>query len=582
MKNYGVKVTLVAAILAIASVYLTYIFCFQKKADTIIYDGSIITMEGAGDNPNYVVAVALRGDKIIFVGSQQDAFKYKNAQTKLIDLQGKTMLPGFIDPHIHHALAGSFYYMTNIRADEDWGLSEIKTKPVINHKSFMAELKKAEAALEDPQEWLVAFGYASYFHGKIGRDELEKISSTRPIILLQRSGHEAFLNGKALKEMGFTAENTRDNSMIDFSKGYFVESPVKEILLPKLLNVILSGDRWGKALRKSVEYLHNNGITTVADMLAVDGFNKEQITLFREIIDAPDIPFRTYMVAEPRLAFEQSGRKAAIKYIDEQSRKSGINLKYTKQVKLFVDGAFFAQLMRMKGGYTDGHQGEWITPPEELKEMAATFWQKEYPMHVHVNGDDGLDYILSVYDDLKKNYPNSTSRVTLHHLGYVRPDQIKKIKELGICGSLLPYYMRALGDIYSKHGLGAQKAEHISSAKTFVTQGVTISLHSDFPMAPSNPLFNAWVAVNRVGQISGKVLGPEERISVYQALRAITIDAAYTINLEDEIGSIKTGKKADFTILAENPLLVDPMRLKDIKVVGKIFNGKYYELKPNK
>jgi predicted amidohydrolase YtcJ len=345
-----------------------------------------------------------------------------------------------------------------------------------------------------------------------------------------------------------------------------------------MLQIILRGDRWERGLRKSVEYLHNNGITTVADMLAIDGFNPEQVRQFHEIIDAEDVPLRTYMVAEPRVAFEKSGADAAVAYIDSLPKKDGVNLKYLRAAKGFVDGAFFAQLMRMKGGYTDGHQGEWITPPEELKEIVTVFWNKGYPLHIHVNGDEGLDSILLTFSELKKKNPQSVSRVTFHHMGYARPDQIKKMKDLGICASILPYYLRALGDVYSTHGFGVERASHISSAATYLKNGIIVSLHSDFCMAPSNPLFSAWISVNRIGQISGKVLGPEERISVYDALRAITIDAAYTFGLENEIGSISAGKKADFTILAEDPLKTAPFRLKDIKIVAKVFNGRYYRL----
>jgi predicted amidohydrolase YtcJ len=546
------------------------------KADRIFHGGPIYTMEGPA--PCIAEAVAIRRDRILFAGTKKDAFGYRTGKTEVIDLKGETMFPGFIDPHIHHALAGAFYFLKNMRADEDWGLPGLKESPVIGHDEYLAALKQADAELKDPGEWLIVAGYASYFHGGIGRADLEKISSSRPIALFQRSGHEVFLNGMALETLGFTAGNTRGIGGIDFANGHFVEAPVIEILFPKMLQIILRGDRWERGLRKSVEYLHNNGITTVADMLAIDGFSGEQVRQFHEIIDAKDVPLRTYMVAEPRVAFEKGGADAALAHIDSLPKKDGVNLKYLRAAKGFVDGAFFAQLMRMKGGYTDGHQGEWITPPEELKEILTVFWRKGYPIHIHVNGDEGLDSILRTFAELKENYPQSASRVTFHHLGYARPDQIEKMKDLGICASILPYYLRALGDVYSTHGFGPERASHISSAATYLKNGIVISLHSDFCMAPSNPLFSAWISVNRIGQISGNVLGPGERISVYEALRAITIDAAYTFGTEDEIGSIRAGKKADFTILAEDPLKTDPLGLKDIRIVAKVFNGKYYRL----
>jgi predicted amidohydrolase YtcJ len=396
--------------------------------------------------------------------------------------------------------------------------------------------------------------------------------------MFQRSFHEAWLNAKALEKLGITAETAKQIPGIDLDNGHFVEDACINFLWPKLTDVILAGDRWKKSLGYGVEYLHQNGITTIMDPLAFDGLTKEQQEQFRAVFDAQDIPFRTYMVAEPRVVFEKGGAEAAIAYIDGLSKKDGVSLKYMKAVKGFVDGAFFAQLFKMKGGYADGHQGVWITPPDELKEIVTIFWNKGYPIHIHAQGDEGIESILQTFAELKKANPNSTSRVVFHHLGTPTLDQIKKMKELGIHASLLPYYLHALGDIYSTHGLTPQIAQHITPGASFFKEGIITSLHSDFFMAPSNPLYTAWCAATRIGAISGNVLGPEERLTIYQALQGITINAADTFGMENEIGSIKAGKKADFTILAEDPLRVDPIKLKDIKIVGKVFNGKYYEL----
>jgi predicted amidohydrolase YtcJ len=551
----------------------------KNPADKIFYGGSIITMEG--NIPQYVQAVATSADKIIFAGSQKDTFRYKGKQTELIDLKGRAMLPGFIDPHLHPAAIGFFYYATNIRADEDWHVSGLKNTQATTHDEFIEALKRAESQLKDPNEWLIVGGYAKYYHGDIGRVDLEKISSTRPVIMFQRSFHEAWLNTKALEKLNITSETVKQIPGIDLDNGHFVEDACINFLWPKLVGIILGGDRWKIGLEEGIQYLHENGITTIMDPLAFDGLTAEQQEQFKEVMDAKDIPFRTYMVAEPRLAFEKGGADVAVTYIDNLSKKDGVNIKYMKAAKGFVDGAFFAQLFRMKGGFTDGHQGVWITPPDELKQILTVFWNKGYPLHIHAQGDEGIESILKTITELKKENPGSTSRVVFHHLGYPTLDQIKKMKALGIHASILPYYLHALGDIYSTHGLTPEKAQHMTPGASFFKEGIITSLHSDFFMAPSNPLYTAWCAATRIGAISGKVLAPEERLTVFQALQGITINAADTFGMENEIGSIKAGKKADFTILAEDPLKVDPIRLKDIKIVGKVFNGKYYELNKN-
>jgi predicted amidohydrolase YtcJ len=549
----------------------------SRDAETVkmFFGGNIITMEGNG--PNYAEAVVIKGDAISFVGSKEDALRFKDGQTEIIDLAGKTMFPGFIDPHIHHA-ACLFFYVTNIRADDDWGLPGIQTAPVLGYENYLAKLKEADEQKKDPNEWLIVLGYASYYHGKISRDDLDKISLSRPIMLFQRSFHEAFLNSKALEILNFTRENNKDPN-IDIEQGRVVEEAVQAKLYPFLLPIILKGDNWRDCLTRSIEYLHMNGITAVADMMAIDGYTDEHRKVFREIIGGEDVPLRTYMVAEPRYAYQAGGNEAAIKFIDEGWKKDIGHLKYLKHVKIFADGAFFAQLMRIKGGYTDGHQGVWITPVDLQKKIAEIFWGKEYPIHVHVNGDEGLDVVLSMFEELQKINPKPKNKLIFHHLGYSRPDQMERMKKLNVCVSLLPYYIHALGDIYSKTGLGPEKAHYISRSGSCVKNGITISLHSDFFMCPSNPLFVAWCAVNRIGVLSKEVLGPEERITVHQALKAITIDAAYTFGMDNEIGSIKAGKRADFTILEENPYEVDPMRMKDIRVLAKVFNGRYFELR---
>lgn len=549
---------------------------YHAEGVKVFYGGTIITMEG--DGPRYAEAVVVRGDRIRFVGSRKDALRDQDQPTEVIDLKGKTMLPGFIDPHIHHVFSGTFYHLTTIWADEDWGLPGVHRTSVFGHENYLAKLKKAEEQLEDPNEWLIVAGYASYYHGQITRNDLDRISESRPIVLFQRSGHEAFVNTKGLHVLNITAENTKD-PQIDVNEGRFVEAATMVKLFPVLLTIILKGDKWRDGLTRSVEYLHMNGITAVADMMAVDGMSEEQRRMFREIIGGEDVPLRTYMVAEPRLAYETGGQEAAVKFIEEGRKKDCGHLRYLRQVKLFADGGFFAQLMRVKGGYTDGHQGVWITPVDLQREIVAVFWEKGYPIHVHVNGDEGLDVVLSIFEELQKTNPKPDNRVIFHHLGYSRPDQIKRMKSLNICASLLPYYLRALGDIYSKVGLGPERARYISRCGSFVKNGLITSLHSDFPMCPSNPLYLAWCAINRIGVLSNEVLGPEERITVHQAMRAITIDAAYTFGMEDELGSIQVGKKADFTILEENPYEVDPLRVKDIRILDKVFNGKYYQLR---
>jgi predicted amidohydrolase YtcJ len=191
---------------------------------------------------------------------------------------------------------------------------------------------------------------------------------------------------------------------------------------------------------------------------------------------------------------------------------------------------------------------------------------------VHTNGDLGMTVVLDVLEKLLKETPREDHRFTLHHAGYFTEEQAKRIGELDALVSAQPYYLYALGEKYAEVGLGPERAHYMVRLKSLLDNGVKVSLHSDFTMAPAEPLRLAWVAVNRLSA-SGEVLGPEERITVDQALRAITIDAAYAIRMEDEVGSIAPGKTADFTVLEQDPYEVPPTELKDIPIWGTVFEG---------
>ena len=180
---------------------------------------------------------------------------------------------------------------------------------------------------------------------------------------------------------------------------------------------------------------------------------------------------------------------------------------------------------------------------------------------------------LDALDACMKANPREDHRFTLEHLGLCWPQQMERAGKLGACVSANPFYLHSMGEKYSEVGVGVLRAKHISRLGAVVRNGMRLALHSDCLMAPCDPLLLAWCAVNRLG-LSGKVLGPDEKISVHEALEGITIDAAFVLRQDHELGSIKAGKKADFAILGADPYEVDPVALKDIDVWGVVFEGR--------
>nr|WP_051150183.1 amidohydrolase family protein [Reyranella massiliensis] len=245
----------------------------------------------------------------------------------------------------------------------------------------------------------------------------------------------------------------------------------------------------------------------------------------------------------------------------------------SKQIKLFADGAIYSQLMQVREPYLDGHKGAWMMDEEVFTRAFRIYWDAGYQIHIHVNGDAGLDRVLDTLEANLKRNPRSGHRTVLIHFAVSAPDQVARIKKLDAIVSANPYYVTALADQYGKVGLGPERADEMVRLGDVSRAGISWSLHADMPMAPIDPLFLMWCAVNRL-TFSGRVADPDQRVSAEEALRGVTIAAAYSLQLEKEIGTLEEGKLANMTVLAENPLKVDPVKIRDIAVWGTVVEGR--------
>lgn len=549
-------------------------------ATTIYHGGSILTMEG--EKPHYVETVVAKDDKIVFVGKKSSATK-KFPTAEQVDLQGKTLLPGFIDPHMHPIVGGMILQMQFV-APYEWNFPWGKAPAIRGRDAFFEAAKKAERALKDPNQTLFLWGYHELAHSQITRTDLDSISSTRPIVVVQFSEHEGYLNSAAIKKYDLDNEATRTDKQVDLNIGKFLEAGWFNQVMPKITPELMSPEAMASNFDKLRQLTQMGGVTTVGDMATgTTGALENEMKIYKDNYENDDTPFRFKLVIDmkamgPQYNFDYDKLRSVV---DGMSQYSSKHFYVDNTVKLFADGAFFAQNMQvLPPGYNDHHHGEWIMTPEMLKTGMDYWWKKGYSMHIHTNGSGGLEEVIKNVEQLKKTNPRNDVYVSIEHFGQSNAAQMPRLQKINGRVSANMYYLYSMSDVYAADDiLGKKRAAEfvrIGSAKKYK---VPYTFHSDFNMAPISPLLFVWIAANRV-TVNGNVMAPQEKISVYDGLRAVTYGGALNLRMENQIGTLKTGKKADFVILEENPLKVDPMKVKDIKVLGTVFEGKAFSLKP--
>lgn len=536
----------------------------------------IITLEPTAP---FATAVAVEDGRITAVGSLESLGDWLAKREHVVDrrFEDHVLLPGFIEPHLHPYIAGILLPMAFV-TPHDWTLPDRTVEGVRGRDAYLARIAELEAEL-DRSDWLWTWGFHHLYHGRLVRADLDAISSERPIVVWHRSFHEVILNSAALEALGVDEDTVGQDPQVELADGRFFEGGLQAVV-PALAPHLFSLRRYAGALRLARNILHAGGITTVSDgAFGTLDLDRELLALRFSSWNKGDTPFRTILLADGRSLGMLHGHDEARALIEELDERNTGRLRFrTEAVKLFADGAFFSQLMQLgPPGYLDGHEGEWLMEPEALLEAARPYWHAGFQIHVHVNGDAGVDAVLDVLDQLQRELPRDDHRYALHHFGYARADQIPRIARSGAIVSANPFYVWALADLYSEVGLGPERAHEMVRAGSLVRAGVRLSLHSDFTMAPAEPLRLAWVAANRI-TAEGNVVGPDERISLDAALRAITIDAAHLLRMEDEIGSIRVGKRADFTVLAQDPYEVPIDRLVEIPIWGTVFEGEPYPI----
>jgi len=544
---------------------------------TIFEAKSIITMEDALPRARFV---AIADGIILGVANDIESLSLwsKNSNVTVNrQFADQILMPGFVEPHIHPMQAILMLSIPFI-SPESWHLPHAQYPAASNDQDYRTLLEKELKRSNDPM--FISWGYHNLFHGPLNKEMLDEIAPDRPVVIWQRSFHEVIANSLALEQFGmgdkanFDAEVQATGANADhahFEQGTIGETALLlavEKMRPHLLTPVKIAD----GLRLFKTMLEQNGVTTTAD-LAFGNFAgaETEAGLFASVFKGPDSYARISLITVGHLI---QGDPDIWRQNMEQKFGINSNMLFPRRIKLFADGAFFAQYMQMNPpGYSDGHKGVWLTEPADLAVLNQRYWNAGWSIHTHVNGDKGLDTVFDIYTKLSARYGQD---YVLEHLGYSTETQNARIAQYGMMVSAQPNYIRILGDAYARSGLGPDRAAQMSRLGSLERKSVTLGLHSDFNMAPINPLYLAWVATNRT-TLEGNIKAPTERLSVGKAMRAITIDAARIIGMESEVGSIASGKKADFVVLEQDPFAANVNQLNEIAVKGIIFEGKVKE-----
>jgi predicted amidohydrolase YtcJ len=529
-------------------------------------------------------AVAVADGRIVSVGTVDSMEPWLRRHAHTIDdtFADRVLLPGFIDPHTHLRMSGTYMGLDYVGPIDSASPTGIRAglpsrDAVLNQlRSLAAEASTGPDGRPVP---VTVWGYdPATQEGHLDRDMLDRISDTVPLWVCAYAPHIVYANTPMIELTGVD-DDTDLHGLGRYPdgrlNGWFIESgAVGRAFRPVAAHVYAEGfgreavDRMGAVARAA-------GVTTTTDMVwGFEGFDEEWDD-HRTAIDEGTFPLRMLMVPfEPRLVAAYGDDM--LDYLASK-RAEGDDRLTTHGIKYVNDGSYPSMTLRLGfPGYLDGEVGlTGETPWEELFERMLPFWTAGIQIHSHANGDETVDMTLDLLERLLHHRPRFDHRFVIEHYCLSTPAQARRLAALGGAASVNAYFVRYRAQMHADAGFGPDRSEATARLGSLARAGATFALHSDFNLVvtPLSPLLVAEIAATRTGADGETVLAPGERIPVEHALRAITVDAAYILRQDHRIGSIEVGKLADFTVLADDPLEVAPTELGSIEVVDTILGG---------
>jgi predicted amidohydrolase YtcJ len=524
----------------------------------LVVTGTVLTVDDAQPTAE---ALAVADGRILAVGTRSDVAEFIGANTRTIDFGFGCVMPGFVEAHGHPLM-------------EALALSEriVDIRPVtVPGADDVVAAVRREAAGRGPT--------GAYLNGwdpllQSGLPEatltwLDDVAPDGPLVIIHNSGHKAYFNSHAAQLNGLSRD-TPDPKGASYGRDANgeLDGSAEEIgaVFPLVGGAIKPSD-YPAMLRDECARLNRAGLTTCSDM----AFDPACRPLLEQLHGELTVRLRTYEISNPHMSTAATPGQG-----DDMLRQVGI--------KIWLDGSPWVGNIALSFPYLDtaATRAIGVTPgscgcanytAEQLTEIVGAYFPLGWQMACHVQGDAGVDTILDVYEEALRRNPRDDHRLRLEHVGAIRPEQLQRAADLGVTCSIFVDQIHYWGDVIVDGLFGPERGSRWMPAGSAVATGMRISLHNDPPVTPEEPLRNISVAVTRMAP-SGRVLAPEERLTVDQAIRAQTIDAAWQLFADDVTGSLEVGKYADMVVLSADPRTVPPEQIADLDVRATFLAGR--------
>ncbi|MDR3507633.1 MAG: amidohydrolase, partial [Caulobacteraceae bacterium] len=516
--------------------------------ETIIFQArGIVTLDLRRPKATHV---AVRGGRILGAGALDELTGWApyRLDRRFAD---HVLTPGFVEGHGHMMTGGlwGYVYVGHMDRTDPKG----QFWPALRGNQGLVQRLCAGEADLDASEPLIGWGLDPLFIDgpRLSRVELDQVSSARPVVVLHSNLHLVTVNSAALALAGYDA-STEVRGVIMGEDG----EPSGELqefgaIVPlfRRMGIDIEGVAKGGAVMAAfAETARRAGVTTITDLGRTLGHaDVDELLAFTEREDCP-VRIAPMLLSQFKSIDELIADAAAF------AARSTAKLRFGA-IKIVVDGSIqgFTARVKWPGYYKGVDHGIWNIAPEQLDDMVDRLNAAGLQIHIHVNGDEACEAALDALERALTRHPRPDHRHTLQHCQMADPAQYRRIRGLGLCVNLFANHLYYFGDQHYEVTLGPDRAERMNACGTATALGVPLAIHSDTPITPLGPMFTAWCAANRLTE-SGRILGENERIGLTEALRTISLGGAYTLRMDHEIGSIETGKWADFAVLEDDPL----------------------------